>query len=52
MKTVLELTHQEALFFFMDAENYCSLSLPAYFNFQPVLDYVQKTVGNSDLDSC
>ena len=52
MKTILELTHKEALNFFMEAENYCSLSLPAYFNFQPVLDYVQKMVGKSDLDSC
>lgn len=52
MKPVLELTHQKALKFFMDAENYCSLSLPVYFNFQPVLDYVQKMVGKSDLDSC
>ena len=52
MKTVLELTPQKALKFFMDAENYCSLSLPVYLNFQPVLDYVQKMVGKSDLDSC
>ena len=52
MKTILELTHKEALIFFMEAENYCSLSLPAYFNFQPILDYCKKTVGKSTLDSC
>ena len=52
MKTILELTHKEALNFFMEAENYCILSLPSYFNFHPVLDYVQKMVGKSDLDSC
>ena len=52
MKTILELTHKEALKFFMEVENYCSLSLPVYFNFQPVLDYVQTTVGKFDLDSC
>lgn len=51
MKTVLELTSQKALKFFMDAENYCSLSLPVYFNFQPVLNYVQKMVIKDDLDS-
>lgn len=52
MKTVLDLAPQEALKFFMDAENYCNLSLPSYFNFQPILDYVQKKVGKSTLDSC
>lgn len=51
MKTVLELTPQKALKFFMDAENYCSLSLPVYFNFQPVLNYVQEMVVKDDLDS-
>lgn len=50
MKTILELTHKEALKFFMEVENYCSLSLPAYFNFQPILDYCKKTVGKSTLD--
>lgn len=52
MKTVLDLAPQEALKFFMDAENYCNLSLPSYFNFQPILDYVQKKVGKSTLNSC
>lgn len=52
MKTVLELTPQEALKFFMKAENYCNLSLPSYFNFQPILDYVQKKVGKSPFGNC
>ena len=52
MKTILELTHKEALIFFMEVENYCSLSLPAYFNFQPILDYVKEKVRNSSLDKC
>lgn len=52
MKTVLELTNKKALNFFMDAENYCSLSLPEYFNLQPILNYVQKTIGQLELDHC
>lgn len=52
MKTVLELTAEEALKFFMTAENYSNLSLPAYLNFQPILDYAQKSIGKKDFNSC
>ncbi len=47
MKTVLELTSPEARRFFMDPKNYCTLELPEYVNFKPVLDYVEKTVGDA-----
>ena len=47
MKTVLELTSPEARRFFMEPKNYCTLDLPDYVNFKPVLDYVEKTVGDT-----
>ena len=47
MRSVLELTPTEARAFFMDPKNYCTLDLPDYINFKPVLDYVEKTVGDT-----
>ena len=45
MKTVLELTNLEARDYFMEPKNYCTLDLPEYIDFKPVLDYVRKKVG-------
>lgn len=47
MKTVLELSSSEARKYFMEPKNYCTLDLPDYINFKPVLDYVEKTVGDT-----
>ena len=47
MKSVLELTSPDARKFFMEPKNYCTLDLPEYVNFKPVLDYVEATVGNT-----
>ena len=47
MKTVLELTSPEARKYFMEPKNYCTLDLPDYINFNPVLEYVEKTVGET-----
>lgn len=47
MKTVLDLTHIEAKEFFLKQENYCSIDLPNYFDFQPLLDALASN-GNVD----
>ena len=33
----------------MEPSNYCSMDLPIYINFKPVLDYVEQNVGNYGL---
>lgn len=38
MKTLIELSHLEARQYFLKQESYCSVELPKYFNFQPLLD--------------
>lgn len=48
MKTILELSEVKAYQYFMEPENYCSLELPCYINFKPVLDYVEKKVGDNE----
>lgn len=43
----MELTSPEARKYFMEPKNYCTLDLPDYVDFKPVLDYVEKTVGDT-----
>lgn len=50
-KTVLDLSHKEACKCFMEIKNYCTLNLPEYFDFKPILEYVKKTVYNKSLDT-
>jgi RNA-directed DNA polymerase len=38
LKTLIELSHLEARQYFLKQESYCSVELPKYFNFQPLLD--------------
>jgi RNA-directed DNA polymerase len=45
LKTLLELTHKEAREAFLKQESYCSVELPKYFNFQPLLDALSQN-GN------
>lgn len=40
LKSVLELTSLEARIYFMEPKNYCTLDLPDYVDFKPVLDFV------------
>lgn len=47
LKTVLELTSPEARKYFMEPKNYCTLDLPDYVDFKPVLEYVEKAVGDT-----
>lgn len=45
MKSLLELSSTEARQYFLKHESYCSIELPKYFNFQPLLDALSKN-GN------
>ena len=49
MKTILELTNKEAKAFFLQQKTYCEIDLPLYFNFQSLLDKLDKGIGNSEL---
>lgn len=52
MQTVLDLTYSKALKYFMTSENYCNLSLPKYFDFQPLLEVVQTTIETKQFRDC
>ena len=52
VKNVLALSSKEAIDFFMSAEQYSTFELPEYFEFQPVLDYVRKKIGNKKYENC
>ena len=49
IKTVLDLSYTKARQYFMMSQNYCNMQLPVYIDFKPVLDYVQKVIGNKEL---
>ena len=49
MKTILDLTYNEAKEFFLKEENYFSVELPEYFIFQGLLENLDKELLNKDL---
>lgn len=49
MKTILELSNVKARRYFLESQNYCNIQFPVYIDFKPVIEYVQKTVGNKEL---
>lgn len=49
MKNILELNSNEAKQFFLKKESYSSLELPHYFNFQTIIDKIEKKLGDKDL---
>lgn len=51
MKTIIELSHTEARNCFLKQESYCSVELPKYFDFQPLLDELSNNtnIGNIQL---
>lgn len=51
-KSILTLTAPEALDFLMNSERYCTFELPEYFDFQPMLDFVRKRVGDTPYLDC
>lgn len=50
-KTVLDLNHIQARTYFLDEKNYCSIDLPKYITFQPLLDSLDKSLNNRPLSS-
>lgn len=49
MKTILDLSNNDAKEFFLKEENYFSVELPEYFSFQNLLDNLDKDLLNKDL---
>ncbi len=47
MQSILNLSSVKAYRYFIEPKNYCSLDLPVYISFKPVLDYVEKNVGST-----
>lgn len=46
MKTILEISNTEAKAFFLTQKAYCSIDLPAYFDFQPLLNNLSSIIGD------
>ena len=51
-KNILSLTSKEALDFLMKSEQFHGFELPEYFNFDKVLSYVRKCIGNKKYEDC
>ena len=49
MKTILELSNLEAKSFFLKQKAYCSIDMPQYFDFQPLLDRLVIAIGDKEL---
>lgn len=49
MKTVLELTYNEAKDFFLKEDSYFSVELPDYYNFQGLLNKIDKELNGREL---
>lgn len=48
-RTILESTNEEARNFFLQASRYCTIDLPKYFDFQPLLTELEKQIGTQKL---
>lgn len=49
MINILELTGDEARTYFLQAQNYCNIKLPRYYNFQPLLDSLSNSKAIKDV---
>ena len=49
MRAVLDLSNVMAYKYFMEPANYCSVDLPIYIDFKPILDFVEKKLEVLDL---
>lgn len=49
MKTLLELSHNEAREYFLRKESYSDIDLPKYYNFQPLLDALSENRKIDDI---
>ena len=45
-KTVLELSNEEARRYFLQASRFCTIPLPKYFDFQPLLNALDRAIGH------
>lgn len=51
-KNILSLSSDDALDFFMKSEQFHSFELPEYFDFDEVLSFVRKSIGQKKYDNC
>lgn len=49
---ILSLTSEEAVYYMMQDEQYHNYELPEYFNFNNVLKFVQKKIGDKPYREC
>lgn len=48
-QNILNLTNEEARQYFLSASKYCTIDLPKYFDFQPLLNSLDKKIGRKKL---
>lgn len=48
--SVLQLSNEAARRYFLRASRYCTIPLPGYFDFQPLLNALNKEIGTQSLD--
>lgn len=48
-KTILELTNEEARNYFLQASKFCTIDLPKYFDFQPLLNRLESLIGQNHI---
>ncbi len=48
-QTILDITNEEACNYFLQASKYCTIDLPKYFDFQPLLNCLDKKIGRKTL---
>lgn len=48
-KTILDLTNEEARKYFLQSSRFCTIDLPKYFDFQPLLDKLESHIGQKIL---
>ena len=51
-RNILSLNADEVLEFFLKSEQFHGFELPEYFDFDNVLDYVRKTIGDKSYEDC
>ena len=52
ISTVLMLNSKEAFNYFLDTKQYQGFELPAYFEFDKVLQFVRKKIGKKPYEKC
>lgn len=50
-KKIVDMDYKEARKFLLKAESYCTLKLPKYFNFQPLLDQIHRENPKKSFDN-